>query len=475
MGILEEIMNTSPKVTLEESISGLIRKVVDEELKPNPSPKSHYTVTQLINPIETFFSRICPDVTKPHKLGRKLARGRQLHNFAAYWFREVPDFVAEEGSVDGIWVGIDRVRGRIDYLIKDSLVEFKTKDKNPIDEAEIFSKYPQDLEQLAFYSVIHPANSKINYLVFMENTGAYTLKAFRVEIKDFEAIKKFLLSRIGLLDTAFQTGNPRILGRCRYYQEECKFTGTKICICEELEPLSLHDLEKSIVLTYDPHFSKQLDDVRKSSKVTDVFSLSTIDMFAPRKHYMYNIFGVDPDFYSDPLVEEYKACLWVCMNTLKKREKITLDQTQIAKLKNSIQDHRLSVGFRWLNYKQSGHDTPQQIPYLLKASRTKIRKYAKAHPYNIAELGMICGLYKKTRGLIITVYPFLNNLILTYNVEFRSEKELMQIVKKYIDNIETAEKNNDLSILPRCLDFQCPPHGGGSCHLKDQCFPLSIK
>jgi len=226
MGIIDEINNLRPQISSEGSLSGYLRHIIEESLKPKPSSTSHYQITQLTNPAETYFSRIHPEVTIPPELGRKFAWGKHLQNTASYWFNNISDFIVGEETLDGKWVGIDKVRGRFDYLIKDSIIEFKTKEVNPLDINEVYSFFPMDLEQLVFYSIIHPVNPKINYLVFMEDNGKFNLKAFRVKINNFHLAKRVLLSRISMLDDAFISNNPSALGRCRYYNSGCKFTGT---------------------------------------------------------------------------------------------------------------------------------------------------------------------------------------------------------------------------------------------------------
>jgi hypothetical protein len=192
MDVIAEINDFVSQTDVIDSLSGYIRNVINNELKPKPSPTSHYTVIQLVNPAGTFFSKMNPDISDPPKLGRKFAHGKHLQYMAGYWFNNLPNFMVEEGTLDGKWVGIDKVRGRYDYLINDSIIEFKTKDKNPVDENEVLSLYPQDLEQLVFYSTIHPSKPKINYLVFMENSGEHKLKVFRVDITDFKQTERIL-------------------------------------------------------------------------------------------------------------------------------------------------------------------------------------------------------------------------------------------------------------------------------------------
>lgn len=216
MGLIEEINGFVTGITYDESLSSLLKREMDSKLIEDPAPKKYYYITHVTNPAQIYFSRVHPEIKKPPEIARKLARGKQLHNFAGFWFKNLPDFYAEEGLLDGVWVGVSGVRGKIDYRVGNSLLEFKTKDNLPNSPEEIISTYPNDLEQIAFYSIIHPLSPKNNYLVFMRNSSPFELKAFKIDIKDKGAIKSILLSRIDLLNKAFDAEDPSKLGQCRY-------------------------------------------------------------------------------------------------------------------------------------------------------------------------------------------------------------------------------------------------------------------
>jgi hypothetical protein len=144
MGLIEEINGFVIGITNDESLSSLLKKVMDTQLTEEPSPRNYYYITQVTNPAQTYFSRFHPDVKRPPEIARKLAYGKQLHNFASIWFKNLPDYYAEEGLLDGAWVGVPGVRGKIDHRLGNSLLEFKTKDNLPNTPEEIFSTYPND-------------------------------------------------------------------------------------------------------------------------------------------------------------------------------------------------------------------------------------------------------------------------------------------------------------------------------------------
>lgn len=472
MGLIEEINGHVTGITYDESLSALLKTVMDTKHE-EPSPKNYYYITQVTNPAQTFFTRMNPDIERPPEITRKLARGKQLHSFAGIWFKNLPGFYADEALLDGAWVDIPGVRGKIDHRIGDSLVEFKTKDTIPNTPEEIISNYPNDLEQIAFYSVIHPSSPKNNYLVFMQNSSPYELKAFKIEIKNKGTIKSILHSRINLLNKAFETKKPEDLGKCRYFETGCQYGDNASCMCATLEPLNTIPLQKSLEITYDDDFTKQLIQAREDSKISDVFCLSTRDIIAPRKHYMEIISGLGSTYHNDEM-EEYKACLWGSLGSLKKRQGIDLNGTERQLVIKSQIDSRARFGFRWLKMKSSVHKDGEVVPYIEKINLTDDIKITKSRPsqYHLAELGIICAMYGKNKGLIIRVYPNLENLVQVFQITYKNQPEILHKVTSIIDRTQTAEKDEALLSLPPCPRFM---NDNEKCPLMSQCNVKGVK
>lgn len=466
MGLIEEINGFVTGITYDESLSSLLKDLMIIKTE-EPSPKNYYYITQITNPAQTYFTKIHPAIERPPEIIRKLARGTQLHSFARNWFKNLPGYYADEGLLDGAWVDIPGVRGKIDHRVGDSLIEFKTKDSLPKTSDEIISKFPNDLEQIAFYSIIHPASPKNNYLVFMQNSSPYELKAFKIDIKDKGTIKSILHKRIQLLDTAFATNNPSDLGRCRYYESGCQYKDNASCSCAELKPLNTAPLQKALKIEYDEDFTRQLIRARAESKIPDVFCLSIRDIIAPRKHYMEIISGFG-SAYSDDEKEEYKACLWESLGSLKRRHGIDLNGTERQSVIQSQKDPRAKIGFRWLKMKSSAHPEGEIVPYIEKINLTDDKRILKSRPgqYFLAELGIICAMYGKNKGLIIRVYPNLDNAVQVHQITYKNQPEMLRKIVSIIDLTEKAEKEGMLSSIPPCPHFM---NDTGKCPLMSQC------
>lgn len=466
MTVIDQICELVEKKGPNETVAGGLRASITER-KQRTFPDSYFYMTELTNPVEAFYLRRHPEFRTPPDLGRKLARGTQLHNLAAYWFRELPDFIVDEGTVDGAFVDIEGVRGRIDYLIGNSIIEFKSKDSNPVTSEEVFSYYVNDLEQLVFYAAIHPQHPNINYLVFMENVYPYKLKAFKVYIEDLKGIQDLLKSRIKLFRNAIDSNDPSSLGRCRYYELGCRFKGTEICTCDELEPLDITVLSDSISLKYDEEYTKKLEEIRGSAIDDSINCYTTYNILLPRKHHMNVVRGIETFYQADPRKEEYKTCLGDTIYSFKKQFGAGLTPEENEEVKSWKKDQRIKIGHRWLKIKKSGNTEGVITPYIIKVNKTRYSKYAtNPSDYDLAELGIICSLHGRDNGLICTVYPNLNDRVQVYEVKYKSQKAVYKIVKNVISKIEDAEKSDDILSLLKCPKYM---NDGGKCPLIDEC------
>lgn len=455
------IDNFVESVGRDESIAAMLRKVMKDQLADQRPPKNYYYVTHLSNPAKTYWSKIYPEVEKPPDLARKLARGKQLQQrIISPWIRTFPDLIVEEGTLDGIWVGLPGVRGKIDYRIGDSILELKTKNTLPKAPEEMFSLYAQDLEQLVFYSVIHPSFLRDNYLVFVQNSYPYDVKAFKVITKDRSIIKKLIIDRIKALNDAIERKDPSKLGRCRYFVN-CQFNN--LCSCKNLEPISTKLLEKSVEIFYDADFTEKLESAKKSCEIPSSI-LSIGDVIAPRKHYMKNVHQLKLT-YSTNIKErrEYLAWLWESMTKLP----IKLSKTDKHSILKSQREYRILPAFRWAKFKSSFHTESDTVPYLLKVSSHGNRKnITDPSEYHKAELGILCSIYGKTKGLIIVAYPKLDNFIQVFQITYKDVDRLLDEVKKIVDNVEISERQKNLLSLPACPEFM---NDDKNCPLMEKC------
>ena len=163
-------------------------------------------------------------------------------------------------------------------------------------------------------------------------------------------------------------------------------------------------MKKALSINHDPDFTSKLEEARQRSQISDTFCVTTFDIISPRQYYIKNVLGLESSYTGNPIKDEYQACLWTTVNILKSKCDIYLNDVEKTKVLNSIRDNRVKVGYRWLKVKKSGSSEDKIVPYLLKVNATKnIKHTRKPFSYNLAELGIICGLYGMDNGLIFTV------------------------------------------------------------------------
>lgn len=462
-------MNIIPQLSMfvksaipNESLSGLLKGKLTNVRKNGFVPENYYYLIHLINPALTFWSRKYKDTQKSNDILRKLNLGKRLERMASFWFRKLPDFLTEGGKLDGAFVGIPRVRGAMDFRIGENIIEFKTKDTLPESVNEIFQKYPQDLEQLAFYSVLDTSKSKKNYLVFMNNIPPYKLKVFKVITKDFGKIKTLLLERIKLLDEAFEKGDYSKLGQCRYY-EQCRYMENSLCKCNELSPLPTNVLGDGLIVEYDEEFTQILQNEMGKSDVTkDLFT--TFNIIAPRKCIMEKKRGVVSDYTPDVKKGGYLACLYNLIGKLSMNPSLTQRKT----IKGMLKDDRVYIAQRWLNVPSSASKFGYELtPYTMRYSIIDtLEKARKPTQYALAELAIICAIYGKAKGLIFTVYPNLDDSVQVHDVVFKDPKEILRIIKERLDGLDECMKNGDILSVDACPDWM---NYKGDCPLMKEC------
>ena len=455
----------------EENLAEEVRDLLNEGRSEKYFSK-HYSLTELCNPQKAYWNRKFPKAEVPRKLALLWRRGTRLHNFAGRWFRELPDFLDSEATLDGFDVGIPGIIGRIDFKVGSSIIELKTKPKIPETSEEVMSLFPQDLEQLLFYSVMHKKHPLINYLIFMEDTEPHKIKAFKIELHELEPIRELLVSRKDMLDKALESEDPAQLGRCRYYDHNCEMKSSNKCDCQNLKDLPLDVIQRLVEITYDEKMTNDLIECRKKVGIpSELFT--TNEIIAPRKSFIKRVLGEDTDYTPNEVLVDRKSSLGTLIYNLGKSP--STDEMKL--LENSLKEKRLYIGKKWLKISSSKHPEGIVVPYLIKASDTDNRSLSLfPGQYEIAELAIICAAYGKNEGLIFKIFPNLENSIQVFNINFKDLDNCLKEVRLILDNLEKAQESKKFSDLPPCPFYMnskkdCPLTG--KCH-SDGCIGCLI-
>ncbi|GAG06310.1 unnamed protein product, partial [marine sediment metagenome] len=226
------------------------------------SSLDYFAVTKLCLPIDTFIEQKFGK-EKSQKLKEIMAQGNRIHAIVQNWLKRHKDYCGSEATLDGRLIGIP-ARGRVDGRINEIIIEIKSIKELPEKTKDIIEKYPQYIEQVAFYSVIDPLAPKENYLVFVTKEYPYTIKSFKLSVLNPEAIKNILKKRIYLLREILEgKKDPKILGKCRYcYEEDCSVKKEGKCSLFDLEPLEC-EIKDYVELVEDMNFSSEIENLKK--------------------------------------------------------------------------------------------------------------------------------------------------------------------------------------------------------------------
>ncbi len=442
----------STSASIHSSLTALLKQTVEKESKKQPTPKGYLIVTDLVNPTSKVRELLCPNLPLPQDIARRLKTGTKLHAFAAPWFRGITGYTEEESILDGAFVDVPGVRGRLDSFINNSIIEFKTKDQTigediPSTPDEVAGKYPQDLEQVAFYAALHPDQPKTNYLVFMRANPPQDLRAFKITINDISAVKHLLKERIESLKTALEKRDDANLGRCRYHGKGCHYQQAKACVCDSLKPYDMGRLLKHVKIEADGDFTKKIEDARKaiSSKQKELFYPSSV--LYPRMHFAR--VKASEDVTGGSRGEDYwhyESCLWHCVRKMG----FPIDESDKLALVSS--EDKIKCKSNWKKIPMSGKEDGVVVPFLNKVSKAGTIQ-TKPSAYAIAELAIVCALYDKPRGLIFVMYPKVGKQVHVFDVKFDDLSGIKREIKARLELLESAITKNDPTGLPALPSF----------------------
>jgi len=461
MGLYEQLIDLPCQVRKDGSIADLVQKNFENRLSMDRRSRDYYYLTDLCNPVHTYWARKRNDVQRSREVANKLALGNRLHQRAFSWMREIPGYVCEETTLDGAYMQIERVIGKYDMKWKDSIVEFKTKPSKVIDVETVFAKYPQDLEQLCFYAALSPMELKEHYLVFQLDHGPFDMTVFRLEIKNHGAIRNIIRQRRDRLDNALRNSNPSDLGRCRYLEAGCDFERARICGCGSAQELSLKQLQESISLNRDPGKEDELAHfMAKEEKLTGNDLYRPLNLFKPRAYYVENLHGISESYQSDPLETAYRDAL---EKAVSRTDSLKVLPSELTHKKNNLLNLPIVRTWRWIAIRdsRSGGDQRTIVPVLVKVTRGE-KPLRDMPDYYKAELTIARIVSKSQAGAVVVVYPRANDTIQAFMMssDLSTLGEGERILRKAISSLRMAIEKHSIDNLDVCPSWAKPSYCG---------------
>jgi hypothetical protein len=454
MGLFEALSNLPSKETQDGSIADLIRRQYQNRFQNDRKSRDYYYLTDLCNPIQAYWSRLRNDVERSPEIANKLALGVRLHRNAFSWLRKIPNYVCEETSLNGGYVGIERVIGRYDMRWGESIIEFKTKPNEVADVDTIVKKYPQDLEQLCFYAALSPMEMREHFLIFQLDHAPFTLAVFRIEIKSLGDIRTHLKQRRDGMDTALQLSDPSLLGKCRYYEEGCDFRIKGVCKCDSANDLAIDSLLKSISISFDSQKTYELNSLRESVHETREIH-HPWHLFKPRPYYLDRIHGIKEE-YAQKDIAHQEALEKAFYRTAELKPK----PDEIESFNRKPDDLQLLRNWRGasiLTEKSEDGEKRRIAPVILRVSTTNKIPSRIFSTYR-AELAMACASSSCAQGLVVVLYPNCGENIHAYRLSFKEAdlSDAKKMIEKSIADLDYAIDNRRIDALDICPSWGKP-------------------
>lgn len=444
------------KIDSNESLTGFLKGKKINHNKSIISPKSYYFMTTLCAPMDEYIKINFPNVKDSLETKKRMNIGNKIHRFAASWFKKIDGFESSESILDGIYFGLP-VRGRIDARINNSIIELKTKDIMPKNKEELIEMYPQDIEQLGFYTCIDPLKPEINYLVFLSHENPSKLKAFKVNIKDFNRIKYVLKKRIDDFDKALKEKNPSNLGKCRYCGDQCKLREEGNCEWFNLSKKECEILDY-INISEDEEFSRKIEEIMKS---WDGFqdTLFPFNILVPRKYLRKQVLEIEDDFLEEADQVRDKNYIRELAFELKK---------SFPPKENEIPEPNFNEIFfskhGWINLVSSIDKEGKTLPFITYSSKDKrLEALDSPSQYKLAELGVIVSDFNLSKGLIIVYYPKIGeDKYKIFEVNYSFDDSCKNKLKEIIE-ILNSEDIKRIKELPPCPFYIHKNEGHNDC------------
>ncbi len=437
-----DILKAVKKSILLENKNPYISRILYEKLSnKNFEIPDYLYVTEIINPAYSYFSRKMGEIEMPPEILSRMKGGESIHFIARQWFERLPGFSGFEEIMNGSHINLN-VIGRADFMVNNSVIEFKTKGSESINMNDIFSIYSSDLEQLLFYSVINKNPDRFNYLIFYSSSSKFY--AFKIEIIEPESIINTVKNRISIIKQSLADDDPSVLPRCSYYNYGCVFQKKNICSCGSLKQKDEEIMKNAVAVHEDKVMEENLQKIYENNN--DKEDLRYFDLIYPRKYY-HRIRGDEEETgNSSTFNYDRKNITFFILDTIEKSI-LGIDGSERAR-KNEISTLDLYGNDKYII--KNVYDESSIVPFILKVNNSK---YPNSIPETYySELAIICARRNIKEGIIIVIYPKLDDRVVTYDITFDLNR-IINICGDKINNIRDAVKSNNPDKLDLCPSF----------------------
>jgi len=406
----------------------------------NTQRGSNLRVTDLVNPIHAYYDIKNQKIENPIELDKKYNYGKFIEEKVRIILSSEPGYAGSQGYVDGSKVGMPDVKGKIDFRLDDTIIEFKTSEYDIPDVRQLINKNPQDLEQLLLY-VLFTGRTKMDHILLYltERYPNLVPRQFKVKIRDEEKLLSYFKARYENLKKAIEDNNPDGLGICRYYEGMCKFKVKQICKCDAESNINVGEMQESILLC---PVSENIGDKIANENLFRKYdkSMALWDIFTPRKWVLKASNPYDYQEWDETGKDRYY---------LKKEiehrfvDKGLLKYGNLSKDTPQVKDQ--------LFYEPGTEKEQEKYPFLVRV-RDRVLTGKPTNVY-LALLGLQCSLSNTNKGYIF-VFASENNVGILYEISFEKLRNVRSKALKIIDNaIKSINKKIVEQPRPICPTF----------------------
>lgn len=437
------------------TLSGIIKNNLNKQ--KTKKKKQHWAVTDISNPLQTYFKIKYPEKYKDSiETKKKFTLGNKQHAILQKKFELLEGFFDREIILDGRMLDINLI-GRADAKVKNQIWEIKSKENLPLNKEELLEKYPQDVEQLCFYSLIDGESPSENVLIFTTHSDFNQIKAFKIKIKDPGKIKNLALNRMGKLEKWLELDTlPEIEFKCRYCDNDCSIKAEDICPFFDNVDLPC-EIEDSIEITESPEIENQLKQIEIYEEDANYFYL--FNLITPKK-FIYDEFE---DIEEEPFDNSYKKQNQKLIQNVLYEEKMLITNEELREIKKNQNIQNINQN-RNSFIKLNLDSNEKIIPILIHVSDTKNpTSLFNPSTYKKGELGIHCFNNKTNKGYLISYFPEQDHEVRVFEISYNFEKETLNKIKNIAEIIKTKNKEK-IKELPMCPNFMCR-----DCVYKEKC------
>jgi len=404
------------------------RTIKDKIVQSISSGRSrlHISVTDLINPMQSYYRWIHPEIKPPIDKLHYILSGTGFHEIFS-------DIVSTEEYVEQL-LEYKGIVGKVD-IFEDIPIELKTTGSIPTD---LYKEKLSYIEQLGMYCAMADCD-KGQLIIYKRGNGRKKaiLEVFDITYFNIEKIKTNMLERKAIFQDALANKNPDDLPKCEWYKKRCDYS--KHCNCSTAslgKPIVNHD-EITISSNEDAlaHFTSKLLEER-AFPVDEHLTLD--NLIFPRNYVLSktnNVISNEPNVQTQMAIIENTGFTQALVNAIGFGSKENFNSVEVSR--GMLRD-RVSMLYN--------------IPFVIETVETDTmigrKDLASIFPHYFNKLAFISALTKSRKSRLILYYQNIyKNKFMVYDVIFQNGNEILQELDKRINDVTNT---TDHTTLPKC-------------------------